>query len=306
MDLLATTSTTGSSGSSGALSSKTNPPATRAETWSRFSWIGASTWPRGEPWACTRLPPVDTARLFRSRSRRPPGATSMRSPPERSRLSFRRTMAAGGLRPASPPSAWSPLARSTTAAEFVPSPSIVTVQLDRLKLAPAQTPNAAHRPSRGAFDRGRTMSIPSSSSAPDRSSSQTDGAVGSLGSAGVGWKRIRGRVGPGTARMLHGPLPPSGVLERTQSASAATSRLSVVRGRPTEGVPEFLGGTYRRRAVSSRRLIHGSRVRGGRRHVWIRRRLCTGLGERLGLGLGLGSVSASVSTLGASSDRRGE
>ena len=223
-DFLATTSTTGSSGSSGALASKTNPPATRAETWSRFSWIRESIWPRGEPCACKRLPPVDTARLFRLRSRRPPGATSMRSPPERSRLSFRWTMAAGGLRPSSPPSARPPLSRITTAAEFVPSPSIVTVQLDRLNLAPAQTPNAAHRPSRGAFDRGRTMSIPSSSSSPDRSSSQTDGAVGSLGSAGVGWKRIRGRVGPGTARMLHGPLPPSGVLERTQSASAATSR----------------------------------------------------------------------------------
>ena len=231
-----------------------------------------------------------------SRSSRSPGATSMRSPPDRSKLSLIRTVAAGGSGRGAP-SASSSLSRSTTAAEFVPSPSIVTVQFDRPRLAPAQTPNAAHRPSAvhptGA---GRCRSLRVRAQ-PDRRSSQTDGAVGSLGSAGVGRKRIRGRVRPGSARMVQRPSPaelgarklPIGVRRHEQDLAArggrprASRNSSAVRKgggrRPVaSGLTGFEPGGFDRRFG-----VVSARASGG----------------RLGLG-------GSVRPAGWSADRRGE
>ena len=296
-----------------------------AVTWRRVRLRRSAAWPRGTPWAWTRLPPVDATALSISRTSRRPGAdvdevapgaeeavvdpdgrrptTRRRSSPRRRRRRPPRPRRRP-RRPGPPrrsPCSWSGSGRS-----------------------PARRRRPPSAPAAGRSRAGRTTSNPSSWSEPG---AQLDhrgpGVRPPSGRPGAGRNRSLGRVGPGSAWIRHDPVARTVAAGSSQSASAATrssrpcapgsaralSNWSAVRrtavgrargagGPATAGAGSAAAGGRRRgsgrgvgsfsRSASPRRGHHGA-SRAGRR----RRRSAAGsAGPVVGDGVGAGGSAS--------------
>ena len=174
----------------------------------------------------------------------------MRSPPERSRLSFRWTVAGGGLglRLPDPPGFRSRGAprRPSSSLHLRSSRCSWTGSIwppPRPRTPPIDLPEAY---STGA---GRCRSLPARAHPTEVRARPTARLApwGRPESAGIEFEGGSGREPPGCSMGLS---PRAGCL-RGPNRRLPPRAGSGQRGRPTEGVPEFLGGTYRRRAVST-------------------------------------------------------
>ena len=213
----------------------------------------------------------------------------MRSPPERSRLSFRRTVAArrivAGVSPVRPV-----LARAEHHGGRVrPFSFDRHGAVRQAQFGPR--PDPERRPSSfpGRIRPGQDDVDPFQLERT-RPKFEPDRRRGRLFGIGRGRPEADSRAGlPGLRADAPAALAPELGAREDPIGVCRHEQALAARGRPTEGVPEFLGGPQWRRAVVDRLGLHGVRARGGRRHGWIRRRRPHGLGRS-------GSGSASVPT----------
>ena len=241
----ALTSATGSSGSPGALSSWTRPPAIRAVTWRRVRLSRSAAWPRGRPWAWTRLPPVATTALSISRTSRRPAADVDEVAPRAEQAVVdpdggRRRL--GGVRPRRRPSSSPASTGDDGRGDLVPLDRHRAVGQAQVGRRPdgEGRPAALSRGVRRGAGRRRSLRAGASPSAARSSRSRRSAPCGRPARGGTGAGAGSGPARPGSATSRSARTVAAG---SSQSASAATRSVPPLRAGLGQGVEELVGAS---------------------------------------------------------------